>query len=87
MSIITQIGTFFKKKKTMANILNDKGFFLMLLGTVILTALVFAGKIQAEVLVGWLGGASGPIAGRMFARSEEPKKYKEKDNDSSPDAG
>lgn len=67
----------------MASILNDKGFFLTLLGTAILTALVFTGKIEADVLVGWLGGASGPIAGRMFSRDtsdDEPDSDKPKKN-------
>lgn len=49
---------------------SDRMFIMAVLGTIVLTVLVFIDKASVETLVAWLGGAGTASVGRLF----EPKK-------------
>lgn len=45
---------------------SDRMFIMAVLGTLVLTALVFTGKASPETLIAWLGGAGTASVGRLF---------------------
>lgn len=59
------------------SILKDQGFIITVLGALLIFALVVLGKADAEWLFLWLGGAAGPLTGRLAKSRREKEKSDE----------
>jgi hypothetical protein len=51
----------------------DVGFIIAVIGAVMIFTLVLLGKADPDDLYLWLGGAGGPLAGRMLGRGAQTR--------------